>query len=181
MENFPWTMLTDIRATGATVIAEDNGIHVHVGRDGFDNSAHLYRWMKLLYRNPRDVQRIARRRAAGWGAFRPAHRAAHVHAVKYGKASYEHSRDDTRYERYAAINTSNDATLEVRVFASTLRPQRAQAALQLVAGSVEYARELSAEAINHRHAWEWKAFMAWAGKSGQYSALMTENRIRRYL
>jgi hypothetical protein len=61
-----------------------------------------------------------------------------------------------------------------------LRPQRAKAALQLVAGSVEYARQLDAEAITQRHGWEWRAFIAWAGKDGSYPDLIAENRIRRY-
>lgn len=181
MDNFPWEMLRDIRQTGASVIGEDNGIHIHVGRDGFDNSAHMYRWMKFWYRNPRDIQRIARRRASHWGAFNPDHRKAQKEHVKMGKPSYNFYEDRTQRERYAAINTTNDQTLEVRVFASTLRPQRARAALQLVAGSVEYTRHLSAQDITKRHGWEWAAFMAWAAKQNKYGDLLVEHRLRRYI
>lgn len=181
MEHFPWEMLTELRGSGATIVGEDNGLHIHVGRNGFSGSAHTFRWMKFWYRNPRDIQRIARRRSSHWGAFNPDHRAAQKEHVKRGKPGYSRSADETLNERYAAINTQNDATLEVRVFASTLRPQRAQAALQLVAGSVEYTRQLTSDAVTHRHGWEWPAFMSWAGKSGEYGALLTENRIRRYL
>lgn len=196
MEHFPWKMLTALRAgADATVIPEENGIHIHVSRDGFDNPSHLYRWMKLWYRNPRDIQRIARRRGDHWSSFNPEHRAGQKEHVKFGKPNYrpldsdydpvtrEYVRtgDVTRTDRYAAINTTNDATLEVRVFASTLRPQRAKAALQLVAGSVEYTRQLTADAITHRRGWEWRAFMAWAGKSGLYPDLMAEDRTRRYV
>jgi|SRR5579859_458578 len=180
MESFPWSMLSEIRETGATVIAEENGIHIHVGRDGFDSPSHLYRWMKFWYRNPRDIQRIARRRADHWGAFNPDHRKAQIEHVKRDKPGYNYPADQTTQERYAAINTTNDATLEVRVFASTLRPQRAQAALQLVAGTVEYTRGLTADVITHRHGWDWQAFTSWAGKGGEYPALMAENRLRRY-
>lgn len=182
MQNFPWDMLQELRtSTGATVIGEDNGIHVHVGRDGFDSSAHLYRWLKVWYRNPRDIQRIARRRASHWGAFNPSHRTAHKEHVKAGKPAYNYYNDATMRERYAAINTTNEDTLEVRVFASTLRPHRARAALQLVAGTVEYTRQLTSEAITQRHGWDWPAFISWAGKSGEYPDLMAENRTRRYL
>jgi hypothetical protein len=194
MEHFPWQMLPALRdEADATVIAQENGIHIHVGRDGFDSPAHLYRWMKLWYRNPADIQRIARRRENHWSSFNPDQRAAQKEHCKYGKPGYkpydtEYNRttreyvpvgDATRTTRYAAINTTNDATLEVRVFASTLRPQRAKAALQLVAGSVEYTRQLTAEAITHRRGWDWPAFMAWAGKSGLYPDLLAENRLRR--
>lgn len=181
MEKFPWEMLTDIRATGASVIGEENGIHVHVGRDGFSNAAHLYRWMKFWYRNPRDIQRIARRRASHWAPFNPQHRKDQVKHVKRGKPDYAPWDDSTARDRYAAINATNDDTLEVRVFASTLRPRRAQAALQLVAGTVEYTRTLTAESVAKRHGWEWPAFISYAGKAGDYSALLAEDRTRRYL
>jgi roadblock/LC7 domain-containing protein len=180
MTNFPWQLLPALASNAdASIVPNDNGIHIHVSRDGFDSSAHMFRWLKFWYRNPRDVQRIARRRASDWASFRPDQRAGHAEHVKYGKPNYRRSADTTRGQRYAAINTQNDATLEVRVFASTLRPQRAQAALQLVAGTVEYTRQLTADAITHRHGWDWQAFMAWTAKSGQYAALVTEDRIRR--
>lgn len=181
MANFPWQVLPALKdEADATVIASDNGIHIHVSRDGFDNSSHLFRWMKFWYRNPNDIQRIARRQANSWSAFRPEDRAGQFEHSKYGKGNYDYESDATRRHRYSAINTTNDATLEVRVFASTLRPRRAQAALQLVAGSVEYTRQLSADAITHRRGWDWRAFTAWAGKSGQYQALVMEDRTRRF-
>jgi hypothetical protein len=180
MEHFPWEMLSSLRTeTDATIVGSDNGIHIHVSRDGFAGSAHMFRWLKFWYRNPNDIQRIARRRANHWGPFDSTHRAAQKHHVKFGKAGYDRGADRTNRDRYAAINTTNPDTLEVRVFASTLRPNRAQAALQLVAGSVEYTRGLSADAITQRHGWDWRAFISWAGKTEQYPALMTENRIRR--
>jgi hypothetical protein len=181
MANFPWNVLPALKdEADATVIASDNGIHIHVSRDGFDNSSHLYRWMKFWYRNPEDIQRIARRRANSWSAFRPEDRTGQFEHSKYGKGNYDSDNSSTRMHRYSAINTTNDATLEVRVFASTLRPRRAQAALQLVAGTVEYTRQLSADAITHRRGWDWRAFTSWAGKSGQYQALIMEDRTRRF-
>jgi hypothetical protein len=180
MAHFPWDMLGTIRTEcDGTVVPQENGIHVHVGRDGFTDSAHMYRWMKLWYRNPSDVQRIARRRAGNWSAFNPEHRKGQKEHVKRGKPTYVRRNDGTIIDRYSAINTTNTDTLEVRVFASTLRPQRAKAALQLVAASVEYTRNLTTDVITHRHGWDWPAFMAWAAKSGQYPDLVAENRIRR--
>ena len=179
MANFPWKLLTALRyEADATTIAQENGIHIHVGRDGFTDSAHLFRWLKLWYRNPRDIQRIARRSSNRWGAFNPSHRESHKEHVKYGKPGYNSDNDGT-LDRYSAINTVNQNTLEVRVFASTLRPRRAKAALQLVAGSVEYTRQLTAEAVTRRRGWDWPAFMAWTVKDGRYPDLIEENRTRR--
>lgn len=180
MENFPWDLLPALREEAdATTIADENGIHIHVGRDGFDGSAHMYRWMKLWYRNPSDIRRIARRSSGQWAGFRPDHRRGHAMAVKRGKLGYDYYRDTTASERYSAINTTNDATLEVRVFASSLRPQRVQAALGLVAGSVEYTRQLTAADVAQRKGWTWESFITWAEESGKYPALIEENKTRR--
>ena len=180
MANFPWDMLPALRdQVQATVIPQENGIHVHVGRDAFDGSAHLYRWLKLWYRNPNDIQRIARRRAHAWAAFEPRHRKAQKEHVKKGKPGYSYGNDETARVRYSAINTTNDNTLEVRVFASSLRPRRVKAALQLVAGSVEYTRQLSPEAICARHGWDWRAFMSWVRRDGRYPDLVAEDRNRK--
>ena len=180
MAKFPWDLLPALRQRAdATTVPQENGIHIHVGRDGFDGPEHLYRWMKLWYRNPNDVQRLARRQSGEWSSFNPTQREGQLRHVKsFGKPGYDRYEDPTAMNRYAAINTTNKDTLEVRVFASTLRPRRAQAALQLVAGTVEYARELTAEQVCHRHGWEWAAFMSYAKDHG-YDALVAEDRVRR--
>lgn len=181
MGNFPWELLPALKDTcDATIIPSDNGIHIHVGRNGFTDPAHMFRWMKLWYRNPQDMQRIGRRISSHWGAFRIDERTGQAMHVKRDKPSYNRDEDTTRNARYAAINTVNRDTLEVRIFASTLRPRRAQAALQLVAGSVEYTRQLTAADVTQRRGWDWSAFIAWAGKTEQYPALIAENRVRKY-
>jgi hypothetical protein len=180
MERFPWRMLSALKSEAdATIIPQENGIHIHVGRDGFDCPSHIYRWLKLWYRNPQDIQRIARRRSSGWAAFSPEHRKGQKQHVMRGKPGYSQYEDPTMHERYSAINTQNSKTLEVRVFASTLRPVRLKAAIQLVAGTVEYARQLNSETVIRRYGWDWKAFIAWAAKQGAYADLISENRTRR--
>jgi hypothetical protein len=98
-------------------------------------------------------------------------------------------RDTTLDDRYNAINTTNADTLEVRVFASSLRPQEVQAALGLVDASVEYTRRMrSPKAIGpgYREAkkrtgkqWQWPEFIGWAGKQGKYAPLIAENERQR--
>lgn len=179
MENFPWEMFPKLRDSGCSIIPQDNGIHIHVSRDGFKDAAHLYRWLKLWYRNPMDIQRIARRTSEHWASFRPDHKRSHKEHVKRGKPSYVRDSDGTLYSRYSAINTTNDATLELRVFASSLRPERVRAALQLAAASVEYTRHLTCQDIAARRGWEWKVFMAWVKDSGRYPDLVHEDATRR--
>lgn len=207
--HFPWAMLGDLRTNGnCSVRARDNGIHVHVSRDGFSSPSHLYRWMKFIYRNQHAVEAIAGRVANSWARFSDEHRDAqiiHVGGKKHrGKplpspcgrcahcqayrpaecyvilrASDFRGTDATLDSRYAAINTTNRATLEVRVFAASLRKERVQARLQLVASSVEYTRGLTCQEIAKNDGWEWSAFTdylnASAVDSDRYAAIASYN------
>lgn len=124
------------------------GIHVHVSRTAFGDSnepkygstewndwvlkrqAHELRFMKLIYDNQRQVERISGR-ASSFARFDD--KGNLVNKVKHG-----HQRND----RYSAVNTENENTLEVRVFKGSLRPERVLSALEFVHASVEYTRDL---------------------------------------
>lgn len=85
LENFPWDMLPELKSMGCTIRPNDNGIHVHVSRTGFDSDAHTLRWMRFFYNNQDDVVRIARRSPDHWGRFSAEHRRgqyAHLKAMK---------------------------------------------------------------------------------------------------
>lgn len=187
MTNFPWEILRRMNNAGSYVEEESNGIHVHVSRDAFTTSdgkfsaAHLHKWLKLLYRNDDDVSRVARRNSDSWAKFSSQHRESHyTHARRRAGAEipaqdYETGElvDGTLGDRYSAVNCINRNTFEVRVFASTLQPTMAQAALQTVAASVEYARQLTCHDVIHNDGWSWPAFISWASETGNYSALVS--------
>jgi hypothetical protein len=84
MANFPWHMLSALEREGCYAQRDDNGIHVHVSRNGFSSPAHLYRWMKLFYRNETDITRIARRNCS-WGKFSSSHKKGQFVHVTKGK------------------------------------------------------------------------------------------------
>ena len=126
MDNFPWQMLTELRRRGCHA-SEATGIHVHVSRAGFAGASHTYRWMKFIYRNERQVTTLARRSSPEYAAFTDDDR----RAVKdYAKGAVG--------QRCRAINTGNDDTFELRIFASSLDPDEVKAALGFAAASVEY-------------------------------------------
>lgn len=159
---FPWQMLEVL--AGRECTGEDTGLHVHVSRKGFASPSHVYRWLKFLHRNSEHVSVIARRDSDQWAAWNHRDR----------MRAKEHAKGELYGERYRAINVTNEATFEVRVFRSSLNPQEVQAALDLVAGSVEYTRELTVADINARGGWTWSAFTAWAAGRPEYSALTRE-------
>lgn len=183
MANFPWKMFAALDSDGCDIEPHTNGIHVHVSRAGFSSPAHLYRWMKFWYRNESDITRIARRRPGQWSRYDSEHRDAHLaHAKKHGKPAprrrdrYERNDnyDATMGTRYSAINTTNEHTLEVRVFASTLDATEAQSCLALVSASVEYTRQLRAHDVAAGDGWSWEAFRKFITASGdKYAALAT--------
>lgn len=162
MEHFPWQMLGALRADGAD--ADGTGLHVHVSRTAFASPCHTYRWMKFLYRNSDRVAIVARRDSHQWAAFDDGDRVRVKHYAKGEKG----------FERYRAINTQNDHTFELRVFAASLEPQQVQAALGLAAASVEYTRHLTVTDIAQRGGWDWSAFTEWLVERDEYAPLRAE-------
>lgn len=162
-EKFDWQILRDLESHGCD--AYGNGIHVHVSRAGFDSPSHVYRWMRLIYRNERAVAAIARRNPSQWGSFNTHDTRDFKHYAKGYKRGAE---------RYSAINVQNEHTFEVRVFRGSLNQREVRAALDLVAGSVEYTRQLTVPAVL-AGGWTWAGFMAWAATDERYAALVAES------
>ena len=148
-KNFNWTSIKKLSNRGCRSWNTTTcGIHVHVSRTAFGDSdepkygstewndwvlkrqAHELRFMKLIYDNQRQVERISGR-ASSFARFDD--KGNLVNKVKHG-----HQRND----RYSAVNTENENTLEVRVFKGSLRPERVLSALEFVHASVEYTRDL---------------------------------------
>ncbi|MGH3988802.1 MAG: hypothetical protein ACRDTZ_16055 [Pseudonocardiaceae bacterium] len=162
-ENFPYGMLRKLARNGAG--AEDTaGMHVHVSRDGFDGPAHVYRWMKLIYRNETGVTGVARRSSDDWAAFEPSARENVKHYAKGDREGF----------RYSAVNVKNANTFELRIFASTLVERELRAALDLAAASVEYTRTLTVPDIAQRGGWDWSTFGGWVAARPEYAALAVE-------
>ncbi|MEV7230897.1 hypothetical protein AB0M79_28315 [Polymorphospora sp. NPDC051019] len=160
MDNFPWRMLDELAAAGCEA-TNRTGIHVHVSRDGFTSPSHVYRWMKFIYRNERQVTTLARRTSREWAAFTDDDR----RAVK------DYAKGTRGYARYRAINTGNSDTFELRIFASSLDPRQVQAALGFAAASVEYTRALTAHDIARDGGWTWPAFVDWLTARPAYAPL----------
>lgn len=164
LANFPWTMLTELAGQGCAT-SEDTGLHVHVSRAGFDSPCHSFRWMKFLYRNRTAVVRLARRSSEQWAAFTDEDRRAVKHYVKGAHSA-----------RYRAINTGNDDTFELRVFASSLKVGDVQAALGLAAASIEYTRHLTVPQIV-AGGWDWSAFAGWVRSRPEYAPLREQMEV----
>ena len=152
--SFPWDTLEKLQRAGMrSWNTRTCGLHVHVSRKAFQvkngmftdivkTQGHELRFMKLIYDNQRMVERIAGRSNNNYATFED--KSKLVAKVKYGTQSNG---------RYSAINTENDATLEVRVFKGSLRKERVLSALEFVHGAVEYTRNLKVTGKNNALSW----------------------------
>lgn len=161
IEQFPWGVLPRLRLLGASTDSEV-GIHIHLSRKGFDSPSHIYRWLRLIYRNHDHVIALARRDStwAKWDAGHRDHRRA-AHGLRTGA-------------RYQAVNTCPYDTFELRVFASSLYRRQVQAALAFAHATVEYTRHLTVADVVHRRGWEWSRFIAWVADRPEYAPLIDE-------
>jgi hypothetical protein len=178
---FPWGVLGNLRTAGARVDPDENGLHVHLSRDGFSDACHVFRWMKLLHRNRIQVTSLARRTSDQWAAWHRSSRRMTKYLAKpelrYNTFIPRDDLDHLRYNgssRYEAINVTNSATFELRMFASSLQEEEVGAALAFASSSVEYARILTPQDILKRDGWSWRAYSDYVAQTPSYAPLRKE-------
>lgn len=151
-KNFPWGMLTELKKLRfRSWNTSTCGLHVHVSRTAFDNDDHQIRFIKLIYDNERQVQRIAGR-SSNYASFSDAGKI--IPKVKYKNQSNG---------RYAAVNVEPDNTLEVRVFKGSLHIPRILSGLEFVQSVVEYTREL--KIIPKDKPFSWVKYVGYIGSN----------------
>lgn len=160
---FEWDVLLRLKADGfRSWNTSSCGLHVHVSRTAFgtglnpwskrtnsereniilQRQAHELRFMKLIYDNQRQVERISGRTSDRYASFSDKGRL--VHKIKEG---YQNN------GRFSAVNTDNEMTIEVRVFKGSLRKERVLSAIEFVTASVEYTRNLKITQKNKALGW----------------------------
>lgn len=160
---FDWNILEGLKQKGyRSWNTSTCGLHVHVSRTAFGDGnpwsynipsaqrsqlilkkqSHELRFMKLIYDNQRQVERISGRTSTRYASF--GDKGQLVQKVKRGIQENG---------RFSAINTENDDTIEVRVFKGSLRKERVLSAIEFVHASVEYTRDIKVTSKNHALSW----------------------------
>jgi len=131
------------------------GLHIHLSRAGFSSGAHLHRFIAMVYTNSEVMMKFAGRKS----------RFARFNDVytfdEFDKPirSFKHKVADPRRsntERYSAVNTQNQATIELRFFKGTMNKSGILSALDLATAMVEYTRELRVSDVRMGAlTWEW--------------------------
>jgi hypothetical protein len=132
------------------------GLHIHVSRTGFNGGGHMHRFLNLIYSNQDFYQRLAGREESRWATFSDimhseVTRDEYGNRVldEYGDYQYVTKRDIAsklkgfNTERYSAVNTRNQETLEIRIFKGTVNTNTIKSHLDLAHASVEYTRSLT--------------------------------------
>lgn len=137
------------------------GLHIHISRDGFNNGAHMHRFLSIVYGNSPHLIKFAGR-LSEYARFND------VYTVVYDgydrpkmsmslKAKLDH-RGRHRTQRYSAVNVQNDHTIELRFFKGTMNKAGVLSALDLTQAMVEYTRELRvSDVLAGALTWEWFA------------------------
>jgi len=132
------------------------GLHVHVSRSAFKSGAHTHRFLSLIYRNPKEMMKLAGRKNSRYAQFSDVYKPDEWGIPRFDLRDKIHGRNFT--ERYSAVNTNNDYTLELRFFRGNMKREGVMSALELCHASVEYTRDLSVSDVKlGMLKWEWFA------------------------
>lgn len=124
------------------------GLHVHIDRDYFNDTGIGSASLKAAYiidsiicNNESYIVNFTRRRYSQlnrWSAFMNMHAAKNK--IDFSAKLKEYS--IAKYTRYQAVNTENDATIELRLFRGTLNPETYAATIQFSAALAYLTRAL---------------------------------------
>lgn len=167
-----WNYIEDLRANynARSWDKSSCGLHVHVSRTAFKSGAHTHRFLTLIYKNPQEMMKLAGRKNNRYAKFGDVYKPDEWGIPRFDIRDKIHGRSGYT-ERFAAVNTNNDYTLELRFFKGTMAKAGVMSALELTHAATEYTRDLSLSDVKlGMLSWEW--FADWvATNNGIYPNL----------
>lgn len=144
------------------------GLHIHVSRAGFESGAHMHRFIAFIYKNAEMMMKFGGRKSS-YARFNDVWRFDEYDRPIF---SLKHKLDrHAPTERYSAVNTQNEHTLELRFFRGTMNPDGVLSALDLTQAIADYTRELRFSDVQMGAlSWEWFADYVTAN-NGLYPSL----------
>ena len=153
-----WNYIEELRTNyGARSWDTNNcGLHVHVSRATFKSGAHTHRFMTLIYKNPKEMMKLAGRKNSRYASFGDVYQKDEWGLPIFNLKDKIHH--GYRTERMSAINVHNENTLELRFFRGNMKREGVMTALELCHASIEYTRDLSLSDVKvGALTWEWFA------------------------
>jgi len=150
--------------------AKSCGLHVHISRDGFRSGAHTHRFLSLIYKNSDKMMRLGGRKST-YAKFNDVYKYDEFDRPYFTLADKVARPSNAMTERYSAVNTQNEHTLELRFFRGTMNPSGVLSAIQLAHATVEYTRDLTLSDVK-MGALSWAWFADWIqANNGLYPEL----------
>ena len=169
-----WTTLDYLKRvhTARSWDAKSCGLHIHISRRGFRSGAHTHRFLSLIYKNSDKMMKLGGRKST-YAKFNDVYMYDEFDRPYFTLAHKVAHPSNSMTERYSAVNTQNEHTLELRFFRGTMNPEGVLSAIQLAHATVEYTRELTLSDVKMGAlTWEW--FADWIqANNGRYPELYT--------
>ena len=174
-----WTTLDYLRKvhTARSWDSKSCGLHIHISRAGFKSGAHTHRFLSLIYKNSDKMMKLGGR-SSTYAKFNDVYKYDEYDRPYFTLAHKVAHPSNAMTERYSAVNTQNEHTLELRFFRGTMNPSGVLSAIQLAHATVEYTRNLTLSDVKMGAlSWEW--FSDWIqANNGLYPELyMRMNRV----
>ena len=150
--------------------AKNCGLHIHISRAGFKSGAHTHRFLSLIYKNSDKMMKLGGRKS-NYARFNDVYKDDEYDRPYFTLAHKVAHPSNSMTERYSAVNTQNQHTLELRFFRGTMNPEGVLSAIQLAHATVEYTRDLTLSDVKMGAlSWEW--FADWIqSNNGMYPEL----------
>lgn len=169
-----WTTLDYLRKvhTARSWDAKSCGLHIHISRAGFKGGAHTHRFLSLIYKNSDKMMKLGGRKS-NYAKFNDVWQYDEFDRPYFTLAHKVAHPSNSMTERYSAVNTQNQHTLELRFFRGTMNPEGVLSAIQLAHATVEYTRNLTLSDVK-MGALSWAWFSDWIqANNGLYPELYT--------
>lgn len=152
--------------------AKSCGLHIHISRAGFRSGAHTHRFLSLVYKNSDKMMKLGGRKSS-YAKFNDVYKYDEFDRPYLTLADKVAHPSQAMTERYSAVNTQNEHTLELRFFRGTMNPSGVLSAIQLAHAMVEYTRDLTLSDVK-MGALGWLWFSDWIqANNGRYPELYT--------
>ena len=133
------------------------GLHIHLSRKGFSSGAHLHRFIALVYHNAPQMMKFAGRKSR-FARFNDVYTFDEYDRPVFSIKHKVGHPNRFMSERYSAVNTQNEHTIELRFFRGTMNTSGVLSALDLAQAMVEYTRELRLDDVKlGALSWQWFA------------------------
>jgi hypothetical protein len=154
-----WDTIETLRSQygGRSWDTDTCGLHIHLSRNGFSSGAHLHRFIAFVYHNAPHMMKFAGRKTR-FARFNDVYTFDEYDRPVFSIKHKVGNPDRYSSERYSAVNTQNEHTIELRFFRGTMKASGVLSALDLAQAMVEYTRELRLDDVKlGALSWDWFA------------------------